>query len=66
MALLIGVFGIGLGFTSGVATRSYVPTLAGGALAVAGLYVLYILTTGEGAPFAPDVMIVGAVGCGVL
>jgi hypothetical protein len=66
LASLVGLFGIGLGFAAGVATRRYGSTLAGGALAVAVLYVLYIVNVGEGAPFAPNVMGVGAVGGGVL
>jgi len=62
----LGLLGFGLGLVAAVATGRYGPTLVGGCLAVAVLYLLYILKTGEGAPFVPYVMVAGAVGSGVL
>ena len=63
---MVGLFGIDLGFAAGAEARRYGSTLAGGALAVAVLYVLYIVTTGEDPPFAPYVMAFGAVGASAL
>jgi hypothetical protein len=61
-----GILGFGLGLVAALVTRRSTPTLVGGCLAVAVLYLLYVLTTGEGAPFVPYVMVTGAVGSAVL
>jgi hypothetical protein len=62
----LGVMGFGFGLVAALVTRRYGPTLVGGCLAVGGLYLLYILVTGEGASFVPYVMLAGAVGSAVL
>lgn len=59
--VLLGVIGLGLGFVSALLTRRPRTTLAGGALGVAALTLLYVLRVGEGAPFAPHVVRAGAI-----
>ena len=51
----------GSGFVAALATRRYRATLAVGALVVLSLYLLYVLRVGEGAPFAPGIVVWGAV-----
>jgi len=63
---LAGVIAFGLGFVAAFATRRYRATLVVGLVVVLALYLLYVLTVGEGAPFVPYVMAWGAVGGGVL
>ena len=63
---LTGVISFGSGFVAALATRRYGAVLAVGALVVLSLYVLYVLTVGEGAPFAPGIVVWGAVGSVVL
>jgi len=66
LCALLGILGSGLGLVAALMTRRHGPTLVGGCLAIAVLYLLYVLTTGEGAPFVPYVMVAGAVGSAVL
>ena len=66
MFTLAGVIAFGFGFVAALATRRYRATLIVGLVVVLALYLLYVLTVGEGAPFVPYVMSWGAVGGAVL
>ena len=66
MFTLAGVIAFGFGFVAALATRRYRATLVVGLVVVLALYLLYVLTVGEGAPFVPYVMAWGAVGGAVL
>ena len=57
---LLGVVGAGLGFVLALVTRRPGSTLVGGCGAIGVLYMLYIVTVGEGAPFVVAVMMAGA------
>ena len=63
---LAGVIAFGLGFVAALVTRRYRVTLVVGLAVLVVLYLLYVLTVGEGAPFVPYVMAWGAVGGAVL
>ncbi len=63
---LAGVIAFGVGLVTALATTRYRATLVLGLTVVLALYLLYVLTVGEGAPFVPYVMAWGAVGGAVL
>ncbi len=66
LCALLGLFAFGIGLVAALLTRRYGVTLTVGLLVVAMLYLLYVLTTGEGAPFVSYVMAAGAVGSAAL
>jgi hypothetical protein len=63
---LIGIIGFGSGLVAAVASRRPGVTRVVGLVVVCSLYLLYVLTVGEGAPFVPAVMVWGAAGGSVV
>jgi hypothetical protein len=66
LCALLGICAAGLGLVAASVTRRHGPTLAGGGISIAVVYLLYVLAIGEGAPFARHVVVAGAVGSAVL